>query len=91
MNENYSDSKYKAITENIIRIFYKVYNELGYGFLEKVYENAMIHEFQKDNIPVFPQHPINVIYDGIKVGEYFADILVDDKIIVEIKAAKALG
>jgi len=87
---NSEDFKYKELTEKIIRIFYKVYNKLGYGFLEKVYENAMMIELEKENIPAVPQSPIKVFYDGEIVGEYYADILVDGKVIVEIKAAKAL-
>jgi len=90
MQMNSEDFKYKELTEKIIRIFYKVYNKLGYGFLEKVYENAMMIELEKENIPAVPQSPIKVFYDGEIVGEYYADILVDGKVIVEIKAAKAL-
>ena len=91
MNTDYSDGKYKELTENIIKIFYKVYNKLGYGFLEKVYENAMIIEFKKHGISVVPQSSIKVHYEGEVIGEYFADILVDKQVIVEIKAAKSLA
>ncbi len=80
--------KYKELSDKIIKIFYQVYNKLGYGFLEKVYENAMMIEFNKQGIPAVPQSPINVYYDGTLIGEYFTDILVDNKIIVEIKATK---
>jgi GxxExxY protein len=65
-----------------------VYNKLGYGFLEKIYENAMMIEFKKENISAVSQSAIRVLYEGEIVGEYFADILISDKIIVEIKAAK---
>ena len=82
--------KHQELTEKIIQIFYKVYNTLGYGFLEKVYENAMMIEFRKAYIPAVSQDPIKVIYDEEVVGEYFADILVDRKVIVEIKATKTL-
>lgn len=68
--------------------FYDVYNTLGYGFLEKVYENALILELKKKGISTVPQSPIHVLYDGEVVGEYFADILVQDSIILEIKATK---
>ena len=88
MNTDYQDSKYRSLTEKIIQIFYRVYNSLGYGFLEKVYENSMMIEFENENIPAIPQFPIKVFYDNKVVGEYFVDILVDDKVIVEIKAAK---
>ena len=83
--------KHKGLTEAIINIFYKVYNTLGYGFLEKVYENAMMIEFVRTNIPAVSQSPIQVLYEDKVVGEYFADILVDEKVIVEIKAVKNLN
>jgi GxxExxY protein len=89
MNKEYY--KHKELTEAIINIFYKVYNTLGYGFLEKVYENAMMIEFRKRNIPATPQSPIEVVYEDEIVGEYFADILVDEKVIVEIKAVRKLN
>jgi len=91
MNTDYKDSKYTELTEKIIGIFYKVYNNLGYGFLEKVYENAMMLEFNNENIPAVSQYAIKVVYQDEIVGEYFADILVDGKVIVEIKAARNLG
>lgn len=91
MNTDYHDAKNKNLTEKIIKIFYKVYNNLGYGFLEKVYENAMMIEFKRIGIPVVSQSAIKVVYESEVIGEYFADILVDNKVIVEIKAAKSLA
>ena len=91
MNTDFQDTKHKALTETIIRIYYRVYNKLGYGFLEKVYESAMMIEFRKEGIPAISQSPIKVIYEEEVVGEYYADILVDDKVIVEIKATRALA
>ena len=91
MNTDYNDSKYKKLTEKIIGAFYKVYNNLGYGFLEKVYENAMMIELKNENISAVSQFPIKVFYNEKIVGEYFADILVDDKVIVEIKAAQRIA
>jgi GxxExxY protein len=88
MNADYQDFKYVELTEKIIEIYYRVYNKLGYGFLEKIYENAMMIEFKKENISAVSQSAIRVLYEGEIVGEYFADILISDKIIVEIKAAK---
>jgi len=85
------DFKYKALTEKIIEIFFDVYNKLGYGFLEKVYENAMMVEFGKEGIHATSQSPIKVMYEKQVIGEYFADILVEDKVIVEIKASKKLA
>ncbi len=90
MNADYQDFKYKELTEKIIKIFYRVYNNLGYGFLEKVYENAMMIEFKKEGIFAVAQFAIKVFYEGEVIGEYYADILVDNKVIVEIKAAKHL-
>jgi len=91
VNTDYKDSKYKELTEKIIKIFYKVYNTLGYGFLERIYENAMMIELKREDIPAFSQYAIKVFYEDEIVGEYFADILVDDKVIVEIKAARNLA
>ena len=81
---------HKEITEQIIKSFYKVYNTLGYGFLEKVYENAMAIELRKMGFEVKCQYPINVFYDSEIVGEYYADIIVNDLIVIELKAANAL-
>lgn len=78
---------YKDLTGKIIESFYKVYNQLGYGFLEKVYENALQSELQKQGLKCYSQYPIQVYYDDIVVGEYFADLMVEKKIIIELKAA----
>lgn len=91
MNTDLRDGKHKDLTGEIIKIFYEVYNRLGYGFLEKVYENAMMIELKKKAIPAVPQSPIRVFYGDDIIGEYCADILVDNKVIVEIKAAKSLA
>ena len=78
------------ITDKILRAFYNVYNDLGYGFLEKVYENALIHELRKMELNVSQQRPINVYYDNVLVGEFFADVIVENAVIVELKAVEAL-
>lgn len=91
MDTDYQNIKFKDLTEKVIEIFYKVYNKLGYGFLEKVYENAMMIELRKESIPAVPQSAIKVFYEGEVIGEYFADLLIDNKVIVEIKAAKGLA
>lgn len=90
MNTDFETAKHKKVTEKIIGVFYKVYRNLGYGFLEKVYENAMMVELRKEGVSAVAQSPIKVFYEGDVVGEYFADILVDNKVMVEIKAAKHL-
>ncbi|HXF40230.1 MAG TPA: GxxExxY protein [Blastocatellia bacterium] len=82
--------KHSTVTEQIIKAFYHVYNELGHGFLEKVYENAMVIQLQKQGLVVRQQAAIKVYFDERIVGVYFADLLVDNKVIVEIKVAEAL-
>ena len=83
MKNNY---KHSDLTGKILKAFYNVYNELGYGFLEKVYENAMMIELKKMGLDSEKQRPIKVYYDEILVGDYYADILVEDKVILELKA-----
>jgi len=79
------------LTEQIIKGFYTVYHTLGYGFLEKVYENALAIELRKMGLAVVQQAPITVYYAGAVVGEYYADLLVADAVIVELKAARVLA
>jgi len=85
-----SNYKHSAITDKIIAAAYAVYNVLGYGFLEKVYENALYYEIQKSGLNVKQQSPIQVIYDHNLVGDYYADLIVADKVIVELKAVSIL-
>ncbi|MEI6555618.1 MAG: GxxExxY protein [Paludibacter sp.] len=82
---------HKEISEKVIKCYYKVYNTLGYGFLEKVYENALSYELQKLGLKVKCQHPIEVFYENMIVGTYYADIVVDEKIIIELKAVSNLS
>ncbi|MDI6782880.1 MAG: GxxExxY protein [bacterium] len=91
MNADIQDYKYKELTEKIIKIFYYVYNQLGYGFWGKVYVNALLIELKKTGIYAAVEYPIKVFYDNVVIGEYFVDILVEDKVILEIKAAKELA
>jgi GxxExxY protein len=84
------DLLHKEITEKIIKAYYKVYNTLGYGFLEKVYENAMAIELRKMGLEVKCQYPITVYYESEIVGEYFADLIVNDIVVIELKASKSL-
>ncbi|NQU29350.1 MAG: GxxExxY protein [Anaerolineae bacterium] len=84
------DNDINILTERIIGCAYIVSNTLGTGFVEKVYENAFAHELKKDGLHVLQQYPIMVQYDGINVGEFFADLLVHERVLVEIKAASAL-
>ena len=78
------------VTERIIGCAYRVSNQLGSGFLEKVYENALALELRNNGLRVDQQHGIQVTYEGAVVGEFVADLLVDDRVVVELKAAKAL-
>lgn len=90
--ENNSESLlHKNITEEIISAYYFVYNELGYGFLEKVYENAMLLELKSRGFKVESQKIIKVYFKDTIVGEYFADIVVNDKIILELKSCESLA
>jgi len=82
---------HKELSSDVIRIFYEVYNELGYGFLEKVYQNAMYIELLKSGYNIEAQKKINVIYKSQIVGEYYADIIVENKIIIELKANQGLS
>ena len=78
------------ITEKIIEAFYKVYNTLGYGFLEKVYENSVIIKLKQLGFSVEKQKKIKVYFEGNVVGEYIADLVVNKKVIIEIKAVEKL-
>jgi len=75
-------------TEIILKCYFDVYNKLGFGFLEKVYENAMLIELREAGLTVSNQVPIEVFYKKEKVGNYFADLLVNDNVIVELKAGE---
>jgi GxxExxY protein len=83
--------KHTDVTEKIINAFYTVYNTLGYGFLEKVYRNAMTIELRQSGLAVVPEAPIQVYYEDHLVGEYFADLLVAEAVIVELKAVRQLA
>jgi len=78
------------LTEFIVKSFYRVYNTLGYGFLERVYENALSFELEKNGLRVKTQENIKVYYEGREVGDYYADLLVNGIVIVELKAAESL-
>ena len=83
--------KYQELTENIIKAAYTVHNTLGYGFLEKVYQNALVIELAKRGIKADSEKPIKVFYEGQIVGDYLCDLIVDDKVILELKAVKELN
>jgi GxxExxY protein len=81
---------HKETTDKIIQTYYEVYNELGHGFLEKVYQNAMYLKLKNKNLFVEAQKQIKVYYKGVIVGEYYADIVVNQAIILELKASEIL-
>jgi GxxExxY protein len=83
-------SELNKITEQIIGCAYTVANTLGSGFLEKVYENALTYELRKAGLQVGQQHGISVYYDGVVVGEFFADLLVEESVLVELKGIRDL-
>jgi GxxExxY protein len=79
------------LTEQVIGCAFSVSNKLGCGFLEKMYENALAHEIRKIDLPVQQQQPIQVVYDGAVVGDYLADLVVNDCLIIELKVAKSIN
>ena len=83
--------KHAELTEKIIACFFQVYNTLGWGFLEKVYHFALLHELRKRGMEVQTQAKIDVFYDGLLIGEYYADLLAENLVIVELKATEQLS
>ena len=82
--------KHQTLTDSIICCFYNVYNGLGYGFLEKVYQKSLFLELESRGFTAKAEVPVKVAYRGQVVGDYFCDLLVEDKIILEIKSSKNL-
>lgn len=80
-----------SLSERVIGCAYSVSNALGCGFLEKVYENALAHEIRKTGLRVEIQRPLQVIYDGVIVGEYFADLLIEGVLLIELKATNGFS
>ena len=80
----------KDLSDKIVDIAKKIYAELVNGFLEKVYENSMMHDFGKARLRAEQQYSLPVMYDGICVGDYYADIIVENKIIIELKAIRTI-
>ncbi len=81
---------HQELSDQILKTFYDVYNELGHGFLEKVYQNSLYLELKKRGLKVEAQKQINVFYKTTPVGEYYADLIVNDTIILELKAAEQI-
>lgn len=81
---------HQDITEKIIKAFYQVYNTLGYGFLERVYQKALLIELRKMGLICKEEYPVKVYYNEMQVGDYRADIIVENKVIIENKASESL-
>jgi len=90
MGERSSVLKFKKVTNDILRCFFSVYNQLGYGFLEKVYKNALLIELRDAGYEIVEELPVRVYFKGYLVGEYFADVVVNGIVIVELKAAETI-
>ena len=90
MNENQDKILYKELSYKIVGLAMNVYRELGYGFLEKVYENALMVLLHKEGIQAEAQAPVKVQFEGEVVGDYYADILVEGKIILELKSTEKI-
>ncbi len=82
--------KHEEITRAVIGCAFKVINELGAGFLESVYEKALLLALRQEGLSAISQHPVKVMFRGHCVGDFYADILVEEKVIVELKAVKAI-
>jgi GxxExxY protein len=87
---NTDSGTFGKLSERIIGCGFVVSNKLGVGFLEKVYENALAYELRKAGLQVLQQHSMEVRYDGVVVGAYSADLLIENSVLVELKAVKAL-
>jgi len=90
MDADLNKIQMKQLTEKVIQCAFAVSNTLGCGFLEKVYENALVHKLRKANLQAQQQHGITVYYDGVAVGEYTADLLVEGVLLLELKTVKDL-
>ena len=90
MSTNPCGLKHSEFTDKIIGVFYDVYNELGHGFLESTYAEAMVVALESSGLTVSSEVPVPVWFRGRKIGQYFADLLVDGVVILELKAARTL-
>jgi GxxExxY protein len=91
MKKNYGDYLHSELTDKILRCVHEVHRKLGFGFLEKVYENALMIILEKAGLRTLQQVPVNVIFEGKVIGEYIADILVEDTVVLELKAISELS
>jgi len=82
--------EYEELTHKIVGCAYKVFNTLGYGFLESVYKKAMLIELTKNNLKVEAEKPLKVYYDNQIVGDFYIDLYIEDKVVVELKSVETL-
>ena len=91
MKKQYDNYLYSNLTDRILRCVHEVHRALGYGFFEKVYENALVIVLNKAGFLIKQQAPVAIMFDGKVIGEYIADVLVDNKIVLELKAVSELS
>lgn len=91
MTQHTEPLKDAAVTGSIIGAFYAVYDALGYGFLESVYRAALAIEFGKRGLAFTREEPVEVFYDGQKAGVYRSDFIIESRVVVEVKASRAIG
>jgi len=91
INTDKEEYKYKELTGLVLKSAFEVHNTLGCGFLEKVYERALLHELKSNKIKAEAQKPKKIIYKGEEVGTYIADIVIDSKVIIELKTVDFLS
>lgn len=82
--------EHENLTHEIIGCAYRVFNQLGFGFLESVYKKALIHEIGKNSLKVEAEKSLSVYYDNVLVGEFFADLYIQDSVIVELKSVQKI-
>lgn len=86
-----NEAELNSLSERVIGCAYTVSNALGCGFLEKVYENALAHEVRKTGLRVEVQRPLRIVYDGVIVGEYFADLFIEGVLLIELKTTNGFS
>ena len=91
MDKSYENFKYTDITEKVIQQAYFVFNALGFGFLEKIYENALLKRLKSEGLETYQQKSIKVYFEDEPIGEYYADLVVENKVIVEVKSVEKLS
>ena len=91
MKKQYDNYLYSDLTDRILACVHEVHKTLGYGFFEKVYENALVIVLEKAGFNIKQQAPVSIMFDGKVIGEYIADILVDNKVVLELKAVSELA